>query len=245
MSYRGSSRDDSITSATSASIGETDSQVDSIPVIISRHATNDWHDEELERDFGALGISEESGRMKTYSPGKLRLPTLTSQTSAPAALETNPTDRLPKLPSPEAVEAKRRSQELGLHESAESGDDEDEELGNVQVRARSPKSKGQRSSKLSTEMLRTNSQGSVVSSEDLMGQGQAAQALWPVVSETDALTAPAKDITGSLTPPEIFAQRPGHKVEDIDMDATPKALHVEDRDPDPTPRASHSPTHRD
>ena len=114
-------------------------------------------------------------------------------------------------------------------------------------------------------MLRTNSQGSVVSAEG----GQAKDEQEQDASETIAVPAhlltmspPSLDNSGaSILPPEFFPRRPGVKVEDIDMDKTaspsPKTLlgpfdheaKVADEDeghsstdPNPTPRASSSPT---
>jgi serine/threonine-protein kinase RIM15 len=62
------------------------------------------------------------------------------------------------------------------YECAESGDDEDEELGNAHVRTPSSRSKSYRPvSKLGVEMMRTNSRGSVVSgSEELLRKEREA-----------------------------------------------------------------------
>ncbi len=49
----------------------------------------------------------------------------------------------------------------------EEGDDEDDELGHIQIRARSPVGRTARqASKLGIEMMRTNSRGSVISMQD-------------------------------------------------------------------------------
>ncbi|KAF1808946.1 hypothetical protein P152DRAFT_176979 [Eremomyces bilateralis CBS 781.70] len=61
------------------------------------------------------------------------------------------------------------SSSAGPPDDASFAGDEDEELGDVKVRAKSPKHRARGSSKLGTEMLRTNSRGSVVSVEDLPG----------------------------------------------------------------------------
>ncbi|KAF1346907.1 hypothetical protein BDV97DRAFT_300535 [Delphinella strobiligena] len=263
-SYRGSSREDSIGSS---SFGEMESQYNSIPVIISRETTNDWNDSDLERNFGGLGLTspddmyaESEGITK---PAIAKLPALKEQTSAPGQLETVPVLTPRKQRSSEAIEAKRRSLEKDRHECAESGDDEDEELGNVQIRARSPRKSTQpRSSKLGTEMMRTNSQGSIVSGEEMLASHNLHTPPNPIMEEEVG--------QGGLTPPEIFPREPGHHVEEIDMDATPKPHQVHDQsdteptprpqhvkqqqqqhittpdpDPNPTPRASTSPMHRD
>ena len=259
-SYRGSSREDSIGSS---SFGETDSQFNTIPVIISRQAANEWNESDLERNFGGLGISPDEVAPDMSVAPKISLsslPALTEQVSAPGQLET----MLPLTPrkqrSSEAVQAKRRSIEKGRHECAESGDDEDEELGNTQIRARSPRKTGTQprsGSKLGTEMMRTNSQGSIVSGEEML----VAQTL----STPPNAIAEEEPGHGGLTPPEFFPRAPGHKSRDIDMDATPKhqtlgengeeadldptprpshmAVTTPDTDPDPTPRACGSPMH--
>lgn len=247
-SFRGSSREDSIGSS---SFGEVDSRFDSIPVIISRQSTNDWHDSDLERNFGGLGISpDEMHETPSKASNNPRLPALTEQISAPGCLETSTVAELSprRQPSMETIEAKRRSMEKGRHECAESGDDEDEELGDAQIRSRSPKSKLRGTSKLGTEMLRTNSQGSVVSGEDLMASQTFRSSPpssipeGPISEELQAELA-AEHLMGGLTPPEIFS-KPGDHVEEIDMDATPRPQHTSEPDADPTPRASTTPSRR-
>jgi serine/threonine-protein kinase RIM15 len=147
--------------------------------------------------------------------------------------------------SVEPVGAKRRSLETRRHESAESGDDEDEELGDVNVRAKSPKVRPKSSSKLGIEMLRTNSRGSVISVEDLTASDTLASSPPPSISEErvaeeQSLRTPeAKPV--SITPPEIFPQVPGETVQEIEMDLTPKSQHTDTMDPDPTPKASAAP----
>lgn len=254
-SYRGSSREDSIGSS---SFGETESQYSSIPVIISRHTTNEWNDSDLERNFGGLGISpdEVPPDVILQKPALPKLPALVEQTSAPGQLESVPVPAPRRQRSSEAVLAKRRSIETNRHECAESGDDEDEELGNTQIRARSPRKSGPQqraSSKLGTEMMRTNSQGSIVSGEEMLASHAISTPPNPTIAEEEASQV-------GLTPPEVFPRRPGHQVEDFDMDATPKHQYMAESsdpgptpkghqvttpDPDPTPRASTSPMHRD
>lgn len=243
------SREDSLTSG---SIGEMDgSMYDPIPVIISRQATNDSMSmDDLERDLGGLGISSTlsadhaSAKQPGLSAGQP--PHLEPHASAPAALETTEPAGPRKRPSNEEIQAKRRSLEKGRQESAaESGDDEDEELGLFKVRQRSPKRHVKRSSKLGTEMMRTNSQGSVISSDELvsprMPSNTSAADTENVIIEESAREVEA---SGRLTPPEVFS-RPGDHVEIIDMvpapednEATPRPHHTADPDPDPTPRAA-------
>ncbi|PPJ53440.1 hypothetical protein CBER1_00316 [Cercospora berteroae] len=209
----------------SSSLGEIEDPIPSIPLIISRQPTNEMEQSELERNFGGLGIShslsnDEKGKRHTNLSTSLE-----HQLSAPAALETTemPTPR--KLPSNEAIAAKKKSMEKLRQESAagesDAGDDEDEELGNVKIRQRSPKRNVKRTSKLGTEMMRTNSQGSVVSSEDLL----AAQSSQPAHDTTILEESTADVEQGHITPPLIFSPNPGNHVEEFCMpegDATPK-----------------------
>lgn len=250
-SYRSSSREDSLGSS---SFGETESHFDSIPVIISRQATNEWDQSDLERNFGGLGISSALPASPEPDRGSPRSPfMLHHEVSAPARLGTTDFPVPRKQPSLEAIEAKRRSLDKSRHESAaESGDDEDEELGNIQAsRQRSPKRPAKRTSKLGTEMMRTNSQGSVISVEEFV-------ALRAIENDTATHTIaedPAAEVeaSGKLTPPEFFPRQPGDRTENIDMEgdgispgdpeATPKPHHESDQDP--TPKASTSPSHRD
>ncbi|KAK5127164.1 hypothetical protein LTR85_008525 [Meristemomyces frigidus] len=253
-SYRSSSREDSLGSS---SFGETESHFDSIPVIISRQATNEWDQSDLERNFGGLGISSTLTASPEPEMSKgfpQRPPMLQHEVSAPASLGTADLPVPRKQPSLEAIEAKRRSLDKSRHESAaESGDDEDEELGNIQVsRQRSPKRPAKRTSKLGTEMMRTNSQGSVISVEDFAAMEAADEPAVHAIMEDPAAEVEA---SGKLTPPEFFPRRPGDHIENFDMDgdsvspgdpeATPRPHHSNEPDPDPTPKASTSPLHRD
>jgi serine/threonine-protein kinase RIM15 len=230
-SYRGSSREDSISSSF---FGDTDSRTDDVAVIISKHSSEDWHDRDLAQAFDGLGITE------SMTESKPIIPSFIHQESAPAAMEHS---LVRKKPSAERVGEKRRSIEQKRRDSAESGDDEDEELGNAQLRARSPKGGRPRgSSKLGTEMLRTNSRGSVVSVEDISITDVLPNSPPPMIAEE-----PAETKTFSLTPPELFPRLPGAAVEEIEMDpsvTTPKPPHhdTESPDPDPTPRPSISST---
>jgi serine/threonine-protein kinase RIM15 len=246
-SHRGSSREDSIGSS---SFGETDSHFDSIPVIISQQSTSEWDQSDLERNFGGLGITDHDNSRAKPTSHHMHHP------SAPAILASietatgtvPPTPR--KQPSMEAIQAKRRSLEKVRQESAaESGDDEDEELGNIQVRQRSPSKRnaGKRTSKLGTEMMRTNSQGSVVSSEDLLSpnaaitprspRSVAAASASPMMN--DDLLQPGSPVpSGGLTPPEIFPRKPGHHAEIIDMDAAAKTTSNRESEAEATPKAS-------
>lgn len=234
-SFRGSSREDSISSSM---FGDNESFMnDDVPVVISRKATGDWD------EGSGLGISNEEAILDSRDLPK-PLPHLLHQESAPGHME----HKLPiRQRSTEKMRAKRESMEKHRHECAESGDDEDDELGDVCVREKtSPRSatKIHRGSKLGTEMMRTNSRGSVVSSSDV-GLNADAVELPPTVAEEVPL---ASEITGAtLTPPEIF-KSPGSKVAEIDLDETPKpsSSQFNPMDEEPTTRAlSVSSNHRD
>ncbi|EXJ77864.1 AGC protein kinase [Capronia epimyces CBS 606.96] len=165
-SYKASSREDSIGSGGFFSDLES-LKGDDIPVIVSRAATDEWAK-------GGLGISDD---IVLSQPPYVRsgFPHLVQIESAPpSACVEEPSGyglRTPRRQkSSEAVKLKREHLEKSMRNAtgaAEEGDDEDEELGDVQVRARSPTGKSARpSSKLGTEMLRTNSRGSVISMHD-------------------------------------------------------------------------------
>ncbi|OCK76181.1 hypothetical protein K432DRAFT_408378 [Lepidopterella palustris CBS 459.81] len=243
-SYRGSSREDSISSSF---FGDADSRNDDIPVVINRHNVDDWRERDLARMIGGLGISESAlGDADPKNVGHaLPAPHDLSLhgSSAPAVMEHAP---IRKQRSTEPLGTKRRTLETRRHESAESGDDEDEELGDVNVRAKSPKSRPKSSSKLGIEMLRTNSRGSVISVEDLAAADTLASSPPPSISEErgaeeQSLKTPEAKPISITTPPEIFPRLPGEEVQVIEMDVTPKGQGTGSLDPDPTPKASTSP----
>lgn len=243
-----SERENSIGSQ--SSIG---SRVDSIPRIISRQPTLEYNESDLERNFGGLGISNNEGKNSavTAEPEEKSSPSpppakLIHQASAPAALETPAEEGqeagLRKQPSMETIEAKKRSLEKVRHESAaESGDDEDEELGhsssNVRYRSPARQRKEKRASRLGIEMMRTNSQGSVISNEDIAAlKESSARAAESGVEEAgtikeeepgqdheDQLVTPSAaevERTGHLTPPIVFTPAPGHKSANVVQEHT-------------------------
>jgi serine/threonine-protein kinase RIM15 len=199
--FRGSSREDSVGSSF---FGDTDSMNnEEIPVIINRPSTDEWFG-------GGLGISEEQ------LLDLKGMPQLYTQQSAPPALQNVQT----RTKSSEKLSAKRNSLEKKRQgqETADMGDDEDEELGDVQVRAKSPqRTKGSRGSKLGIEMMRTNSRGSVVSASDIQLQ-EGDTTVPPTIAENPDAT----ETHTASTPPEIFPKMPGDQVEEVDMDATPR-----------------------
>lgn len=150
-------------------------KAEEVPVVISRHG-EDWGSS----NQGGLGISDEvaakAANEPKVDPAAVVVPQLLHASSAPAYVTTAGPMTPRKQRSSEAIRAKRESLEKKRYECAESGDDEDEELGHAQVQARSPNNKTPRSgSKLGTEMMRTNSRGSVVSgSEEILKKEKEA-----------------------------------------------------------------------
>ncbi|KAI9676549.1 MAG: rim15, signal transduction response regulator [Caeruleum heppii] len=226
--FPGSSRADSISSSF---FGDGESMVnDDVPVIINPQANEEWHD-------NGLGISEEAmTEPKNLTP----LPNLIHQQSAPPAMQT----RLPMRPrSPEKTAAKREAQEAKAQAGGESGDDEDEELGHVQVRTRSPPRKGHRGSKLGTEMMRANSRGSVISASELSPQDQPMSGIDTVAEQVGELSG---ETPATITPPEIFPRSAGDAVADVDMDTTPRpsgaGIEVLVEEPTPKPKLNLRPS---
>ncbi|KAJ5475309.1 hypothetical protein N7539_008375 [Penicillium diatomitis] len=163
-SYRGSSRDNSVSSSV---FGDMESvKQDEVPVIISR-AHDEW-----DQSQGGLGISADA-QIGNTDPQAVPTPHLLHTVSAPATMDSTGTLTPRKQRSSEAIRAKRESLEKKRYECAESGDDEDEELGQSR---RSPPARSRRpGSKLGIEMMRTNSRGSVVSgSEELLKKEREA-----------------------------------------------------------------------
>lgn len=251
-SYRGSSREDSISSSF---FGDNDSRTsEDIPVNIARHGPDDWRERDIAHAMSGLGISEDVANVDPKESVQKRVgapdlrPDLPHEASAPAALEAA---TIRRQRSAEQVGAKRRLLETRKHESAESGDDEDEELGHTTAtKARSPKTRPKSSSKLGIEMMRTNSRGSVISVETDMGASECALASSPppaITEDTAAEEREAKLSTPevphmSLTPPEMFPAVPGKGAIDIDMGTPKQEDGAATPDPDPTPRASSAKT---
>lgn len=241
-SYRGSSREDSISSSF---FGDNDSRTsEDVPVAIARHGTDDWRERDVAHAMSGLGICEHDAAnadpkeiaQKRAGAPDLR-PDLPHEVSAPAALESA---TIRRQRSAEQVGAKRRLLETRKHESAESGDDEDEELGHTAAtKTRSPKTRPKSSSKLGIEMMRTNSRGSVISVETDMcaSASECALASSPPPAITEDAAAEEREANlhtpdvphMSLTPPAISPADMGTPKQG-DGTATP--------DPDPTPRAS-------
>ncbi|KAL8780999.1 MAG: hypothetical protein Q9194_000601 [Teloschistes cf. exilis] len=216
----GNSRQHSIGSSF---FGDTDStNTEDIPVIVSGKP-QEWQE-------GGLGITSPAEESLSIPQPFLHpgLPHLLHVNSAPPDFDL----RTPRQQrSTEAVKAKRENLEKHRHECAESGDDEDEELGLCQSRARSPQVKTPRGSKLSTEMMRTNSRGSVTS--DCESSALPIQVAFKQEKDDNLAAIPSEppiletgiegEGSATITPPEIFPREVGTEAKVIDMDATPKA----------------------
>jgi serine/threonine-protein kinase RIM15 len=211
-SFRGSSREDSLSSSM---FGDSESLAhEDIPVVISRKATDEWD------ETSGLGIisHEESPIMGSHNLSKALPGHLLREETALARMEVH------KIPirqrSSEKMKAKREIMEKNRHEGGDSGDDEDDELGDVQVKEKSPRSaaKTHRSSKLGIEMMRTNSRGSIISSSDM---APSADIVEPPPTVTEELPQASAISGATLTPPEAFSS-PGEQVFDHYMDETPK-----------------------
>jgi serine/threonine-protein kinase RIM15 len=228
-SYRGSSREDSISSSF---FGDVDSRADDVPVAISKQSAEDWQEGELNRAFEGLGISEDAGPASSElkSPDQLQ--------PYPGTLDQNTARPLKSGPGEFVTPKKKRSSEGKSRGSAESGDDEDEELGHTHIRARSPKTRARGSSKLGTEMMRTNSQGSVVSVEEV-GHSELPSSPPPAIAEDPSFEEAAQEADEKEKESKTAAAA-AELARDVDV--TPKPAHhtSSEVDPDPTPRPSSS-----
>lgn len=260
-SYRGSSRGDSIGSSL---FGDTESAItnDDVPVIISRKATGDWGEDGLglneEVLLQAQDKSKPINRLTQPAAPLPSIPHLLHHRSAPPSLP----QAIERAKSPSRL--RRREAVVGLRDkrldTAESGDDEDEILGDVAVREKSPKGLGiqhrPRGSKLGTEMMRTNSRGSVVSvggNEDVVDDDTISN-VSPGHTRSDSNISPGDSTgkispmpsKGALTPP---SERPGEVAEEDDF-KTPKPFKnnvldggssksgTDSEEPTPRPRSS-------
>lgn len=115
--------------------------------------------------------------------------------------------------------------EQNRHECGDSGDDEDDELGCAQTRTRSPPATKRSGSKLGTEMMRTNSRGSVTSTSEEVLRKEAGL-MTPVPESASESSEPYRGPLhhSTITPPEIFPKEAGEAIRVIDMDATPKSI---------------------
>ena len=215
-SFHGSSRTDSITS----SMFDSESMAnEDVAVVISRKATNDWDD--------GSGMVLDNDSVKAF-PALIK-PILLHEESAPGRIESK---SMIRQRSSDKMRAKRENMEKNRHECAESGDDEDEELGTI--RRESPRST-HRNSKLGTEMMRTNSRGSVISGSEAAGSTDSIEPPPTLIEGSESSFPPASEISGAtLTPPELFSTA---GVKPIDPEETPKPSNTFEFSEEPTPRA--------
>lgn len=192
-SYHGSSRDDSMSSISAFTDAET--RTDDLRLPEYNPAS---------RQSEGLDIIEAHAR---------RLDSR-MEDSAPAALAPHDL-HVRKQPSAEKMQAKRLAAAKETPDGGEFGDDEDELLG-ARSGSRSPRGKGhlREPSKLSSEMLRTESQNSVIS---VLESVAPSLALSPPTEAQDVAMH-----SSATTPPEIFPLRPGGEIRVFDMDATPR-----------------------
>ena len=216
-----------------------------------------------------LGITEDPlGEPPTpfIHPG---LPHLLPFNSAPPQLGIiMPSPR--KTRSSEAIRAMREAREMRRREGpVESADDEDDELGRTvsgssqdsatsfgsgppaptprSPSVRSRVAAGHRGSKLGTEMMRTNSRGSVVSGSEELLRHEALLAASSEAFQSMSLGAPMAlpeaaisptEGANKLQPPIVFPKEAaGGRATEIDMDATPKgpAIRTPSEQESPTP----------
>lgn len=215
-SFRGSSREDSI----SSSVGDIESvSTGDIPSVISRKATGEWDD--------GLGIRQEETLISSGEPPRTPA-TLVTQQSAPAQMESM---RMPQqLRSGDKLKAKREHLEKRRHESTESADDEDDELGASRLRPKPVLP----SSKLGIEMMRANSYDSVIASSDSTAE--------PVKHSPRSLQdGKSQDSSNcTITPPDSLPVADGYQ-SGADTDETSRPRQVDGLDPDPTPRPAEKP----
>ncbi|KAI1310386.1 putative response regulator receiver RIM15p [Xylaria venustula] len=207
-SFRGSSREDSISSSL---FGDSESAAtDDIPIVLSRKATGDWGDE------AGLGINTDESITGSASTAPI---SLVSQQSASGQIElqrmTSPHQSLEKHKSRRTEHLERRRLE-----ASDSADDEDEEMGSS--RDRGPRAKPLLpSSKLGIEMMRANSHDSVAVASD-----STAEPVTQVVTPSDEVEP--LHISGSKSPRSVTRFTP---------ESTP-VVGTEDPDHTPRPAAS-------
>ncbi|KAI1504458.1 hypothetical protein F5X99DRAFT_41784 [Biscogniauxia marginata] len=221
-SFRGSSREDSISSL----FGDSESATtDDISVVISRKATGEWGDE------SGLGINPDE---LLANSGASRMPiALVTQHSAPGQIEQ------PRKPAPrrslDKLRSKREHLEKRRVEGSDSADDEDDELG--ASRDHGPRSKPPPpSSKLGIEMMRANSHDSVAVASDSTPE-PVTQVVTPCREGANS-PLPAESSPSKITvhtPPDTSSVIESEATED--QEETPRPTTSQDAAVDePTPR---------
>lgn len=256
-SFRGSSREDSISSSL---FGDSESvSTDDVPIVVGRKATEDW-------DEGGLCISTHDDSLLSSSEPSQAPPQLLTQQSAPAALDPmlmpSAQRSFEKLRQKRDAIEKRR-----LEGNTDSADDEDDELGQHRDKVTSGRNKGFPTSKLGIEMMRANSHDSVTMSEstaepttqvvtpsqevdmifptgEMLAEAAEKALRTPPGAEKGAQTPPTVEKVGMQTPPPPSgeATKSASSASPLDITETPRPSARADRltvdvpDEDPTPR---------
>lgn len=213
FSSKESSREDSMSSA--SVFTDVEARLEDQPTT----ATKPF--EETARKGSGLGIAHFAPDRPDADGVSHAFAALQREDSAPAHLDTG---EVRKRPSAELIEAKRKAQSKEKPTGGDWGDDEDEELGNIRARSRSPKGKTQRphsSSKLASELMRADSSGSIVS---MVQTPQPDHTLATSPPDEDLMKESAGGLDphiSATTPPEMFPRIAGDSSVEIDMDATP------------------------
>ena len=222
-SFRGSSREDSISSSL---FGDSESvATDDIPIVLSRKATGDWGEE------AGLGINTDEILSSSVSKGPIAL---VSQQSAPGQMEGQ---RMPSSQqSLEKLKSRREHLERRRLEASDSADDEDEEIGTS--RDRHPRSKPLLpSSKLGIEMMRANSHDSVAVASD-----STVEPVTQVVTPSDE-SGPLS-MAGTKSPRSISRAPsegdPTAGPQDVDRTPRPTTITRRNSSDEPTPRPTAS-----
>lgn len=224
-SFRGSSREDSISSSL---FGDSESaSADEIPVVISRKATGDWEDHGL-----GIGIPPEEPVLGSSDLAKGVVPLILSSSAVEnTESETTPAPRQGPQPRRSFEKLRARREEMakrlldGTFSSIDSADDEDDELGlgtgdklsghGLFTSSASSQNSKQHfrsksilpSSKLGIEMMRANS-------HDSMMNVPASEGTSATEPGTQVLTTPSGELDScehsplsmpTLAPPNLYA----------------------------------------
>ncbi len=222
-SFRGSSREDSISSSL---FGDSESATtDDVSVILSRKTTGDWAE-------SGLGISPDDS-VTVEAGGSPRMPIHpVPQQSAPGQVEQQPRLPIPRR-SLEKLKSRRDNLEKRRAEGTDSADDEDDELGGSRDRALRNKPLLP-SSRLGIEMMRANSHdGTAVTSDTEPVTQVVTPSKEGGVSPFTGPSSPLKNVF--QTPPESSPTLQP-KDSEGDSDETPRPSETTEEGDEPTPR---------
>lgn len=221
-SFRGSSREDSISSSF---FGDSESATtDDVSVILSRKTTGEWGESGLgiSPDESAVAESGESSRTPIH---------LVTQQSAPGQIEP------PRLPIPrrslEKLKSRRDNLEKRRIEGTDSADDEDDELGGSRDRTIRNKPLLP-SSRLGIEMMRANSHdGTAITSDNEPATQVVTPSKGGGISPLTGPRSPLKNVF--QTPPESSPSLQPKDSEE-ESDETPRPSETSETADEPTPR---------